>query len=359
MHDGALVLQLALAVAAVWPGGILKSGTARCLAAPAARLAVTVLQHIGMHSAAARMRLGIVHDIAAFGAQLVLAAGRQLQDSCSSSSSASASTSTTSFLALAMLVLHGQLTAAGDAYLPAATRAQREEEIGQQPWTHELIEGLFAEEREQYREALQLFIRSYVPPGTCVVTCWERAPCWQQHSSAEDVRLVLLVLPPLLVLQPLLQAWECRPMFDACTAELRQSPSSSEQQELHGFWLMVWCMPAVLLQLAISALQRGEAALCTAALHAAAAAASCVVRAQQERTPGNRSGVARVLLLQWLQLVQQVLPERSSSSSSSIASSVSERSSSSSSAVSRISMQRTGVGVSAAGGAGTCHPAGL
>ncbi|WIA22276.1 hypothetical protein OEZ85_004596 [Tetradesmus obliquus] len=74
MHKGALLLRLALAVAAVWAGGILKSNTARCLAEPTARLAVTVLQRIGRHRAAAGMRLALLQPIAAFAAELVLAA---------------------------------------------------------------------------------------------------------------------------------------------------------------------------------------------------------------------------------------------------------------------------------------------
>ncbi|WIA42737.1 hypothetical protein OEZ86_008680 [Tetradesmus obliquus] len=118
MHSGALLLRLALAVAAVWPGGILKSNTARCLAEPTVRLAVTVLQRTGRHHAAAGMRLAILQPVAAFAAELVLAAASLHKNSSNSSrneavpgpSLATAGLDESlEFLELALLVLHGQL----------------------------------------------------------------------------------------------------------------------------------------------------------------------------------------------------------------------------------------------------------
>uniref|UniRef100_A0A383W307 ATP-dependent RNA helicase n=1 Tax=Tetradesmus obliquus TaxID=3088 RepID=A0A383W307_TETOB len=324
MLSGVSILQLALAVAAVWPGGILKSNTARCLAEPTVRLAVTVLQRLGIHAGTCGMRPAILHDIADTSTQLLLAAGRLLDSSSSSSSSGASSSSSSSssssavpqleaaglqdspdLLALTLLVLHGQLATAG-SYLPAAAEGVQEdqEQAAERLTSQQQFEYLLQRELQRYRSQLHTFFCAWESPGRLFAGYWEAAPCWQQHSTTADIRLVLQVLTPLLA------AWES-------SNELgrdKQQPTwlVEERASVTDTVALLWHLPVVLLQMALQAWQQQEVPLCLAAVRAAAAATRCLSQVQQWAGQSYLC-TARALLLQWLQLVQLVLPEHSSS----------------------------------------------
>jgi hypothetical protein len=275
------------------------------------------------------MRLALLHPAASFSTQLVLAAGR-LQDSSSGSSSGSSSSSSSSssiqvaaaslmqnpeFQKLTLLVLHAQLTAAGvdlsgmqlqeEVSTAGNQREQQQGQQGQPPQQtlrsiQEELAHLLSLEVNEYHRQLSDCMFGTLPAARTVQECWQSAPCWQQHSSAADMQLVLLVLVQLL------QAHESTAIA-AAGAQIQH-------------------LPVMLLQLAAFAWQQQELALCREALRATAAAAQCLGVLQNSH---YKSGSARTVLLQWLQLAQLMLPERRSSGSSSTLSPASESASSS------------------------------
>jgi hypothetical protein len=303
-------------------------------AEPAVRMAVTLLQRLGRHHAAAGMRLDILQPVAAFGTQLVLAAGKLLDyssrtaSSSSSSSSREAVTAATvaagplaaaglqdspEFLALTLLVLHGQLAAvrqhtSGQA-VDSAVAGQQDSEDGeggvqqQQQQQYVRIQDEQAwhgwcAEVQQYFNQVDFMIETNAT-GEKVAGYWEGAPCWQQHSSAEDIRLVLLLL------LPLLEAAESSPWMRGKGVE-------------ESSVLLLLYLPVVLLQLAGQAWNNSDVALCLAALRTTAAAAKCLGVLQLYSGDGNRD-TTHTLLLLWLQLVRSVLPDSSSDSTTAAA----------------------------------------
>jgi hypothetical protein len=274
------------------------------------------------------MRLDMLQSVAAFGTQLVLAAGRLLDSSSSSTANNSSSSSEATaadplaaaallespeFLALTVLVLTGQLTAtklAGHAATAAPAAAgvdpseagQQEgdgsEEDVQQQQQHMRSQGeeldlLLSTEAQHYCSQVNDFMSLWHPMSRTVVLRWEGAPCWQQHSGSADVRLVLLVLLALL---------------DAATDATLQHAD----QEHPDVVLMLLHLPVLLLQLSSRDWQQQEVALCLTALQATAAAAECIAKVQEYDNEGS-SETTRTLLLQWLQLVRAMLPDSSSS----------------------------------------------
>jgi hypothetical protein len=200
------------------------------------------------------MRLAVVHDIAAFAAQLAVAAGKQLQLSSSRSSSSSATTpaaqlapsglqDSPEFLALTLLVLQGQLTAAEAGIFAEPAQVQQQ----QQHCSHELFAALLEAEMEDYCSGVQVLMYPLRPLGRHILFSWVAAPCWQQHSSDECILHVLLLL------QPLLQAWEDRNAFDSAAPA-----AAAADRGLDSSLLLLWELPVVLLQLAVGAWQRGE-----------------------------------------------------------------------------------------------------
>jgi hypothetical protein len=123
----------------------------------------------------------------------------------------------------------------------------------------------------------------------------------------------------LLLLQPLLQAWNCRNEYDDEAAEPPEWASGAGIGGLDDSLQLLWHLPVVLLQLATGAWQRGERELSLEALRAATAATTCLDQATCW-TCEDCSDTAQLLLLQWLQLVQLVVPECGSSSSNSCSS---------------------------------------
>jgi hypothetical protein len=196
--------------------------------------------------------------------------------------------------------------------------------------SNELFEDLLHAEIQEYCSAVNILMYPWSYVGRLVSSSWGTAPCWQQYSSAKDIRHVLLVL------LPLLQAWEGRNEFDSTAPAAERARAAAEDRGLDGSLQLLCHLPVLLLQLAIGACQRSEAALCTVALRTAVAAARCLYQ-EQQRYDEHYSATTRVLLLQWLQLEKLVLHSHStdgasSSSSSSSASSAYADSSSSSSA---------------------------
>jgi hypothetical protein len=167
---------------------------------PAVRLTVTIIQRLAIHCSTSDMRLSILHDIADTSIQLLLAAGRQLDSSRSSSSSSAGSSSiavaavsqlaaaglqdSSEFLALMLLVLHGQLTASG--YFPASTNHLQE--VVEEQAEQLLFKNLLEHELKSHRYQLHAFTCFWA--SDAITLYWEAAPCWQQHSSAADIRLV-------------------------------------------------------------------------------------------------------------------------------------------------------------------------
>jgi hypothetical protein len=158
------------------------------------------------------MRLSVLHDIAAAGTQLVLDASKQLHSSsscsgssssCSGSSSSSNSSSNSSssavssvlaasglqdcweLLALTLLVLHGQLTAAGDRYHTAASPASTDDgqtaddaqQQQQQQDASQQFAKLLDSEMTEHHDAVHTFMYPWLDIGSTVAAYWEAAPC--------------------------------------------------------------------------------------------------------------------------------------------------------------------------------------
>jgi hypothetical protein len=223
---------------------------------------------------------GLVPDIAYVAVQLALAAGRhpQLSDSSSGSDvfpvTAPGLLDSPELLALTLLVLHGQLTAAeaGLFATPAQVQQQQQQRPQEEPahCSHQLFSELLGHAVEDYCCAVHIFLHPLRQLGERVSSSWEAAPCWQQHSSAEDIRHVLLLL------LPLLRAWESRNKCDSAAPAAERVQAAEEDRGLDGSLQLLCHLPVLLLQLTIGAWQRSKAALCTAALRTAVAAARCL-----------------------------------------------------------------------------------
>jgi hypothetical protein len=203
------------------------------------------------------------------------------------------------FLALTLLVLHAQLTVTtlGAEFLAdvlqrsrnaAAGDSQQQQQQQQQceRSPEEQYECLLSSECVAHFISAQDFLYVWTPVGATIDAQWARSPCWQQQSIPTDTRLVLLVL------QQLLEAWVLRTASGALRVEEGKLSDS-----------------VLLLQLAMRGWQKHEAALCSAALRAAAAATRCL-----GVLPSNirNTATVQVLLLQWLRFMQLALPESSS-----------------------------------------------